>query len=99
MAQLYRFLGRERVDHIESQKGIGKPKKRKRKSGSHRKSERNRKTKKGAHSRTSSLESVSASLRLISLAIEKKTSSTFIFVFALCRTYSFVYEQNRTSGT
>ena len=27
MAQLYRFLGRERVDHIESQKGIGKPKK------------------------------------------------------------------------
>ena len=33
---------------------------------------------------TSALESVSASLCLISLAIEKKTSSTFKFVFALC---------------
>lgn len=33
---------------------------------------------------TSALESVSASLCLMSLAIEKKTSSTFRFVFALC---------------
>jgi len=39
---------------------------------------------------TSTLESVSASLRLISLAIEKKTSSTFKFVFALCRIFLLV---------
>lgn len=32
---------------------------------------------------TSALESLSASLCLISLAMEKKTSSTFKFVFAL----------------
>lgn len=35
-------------------------------------------------SNTSVLESVSANLCFISLAIEKKTSSTFRFVFALC---------------
>jgi len=35
-------------------------------------------------SNTSALESVSANLCFISLAIEKKTSSTFRFVFALC---------------
>jgi hypothetical protein len=37
---------------------------------------------------TSALESVSEILCLISLAIEKKTSSTFKFVLALCRKYS-----------
>jgi hypothetical protein len=47
------------------------------------------KQKRKTHTHTSTLESVSASLRLISLPIEKKTSSTFKFVFALCRTYSF----------
>ena len=47
------------------------------------------------HTRTSTLESVSTSLRLISLAMEKKTSSTFKFVFALCRIFLFVWaEQN-----
>ena len=35
---------------------------------------------------TSALESVSASLCFISLAIEKKTCSTFRLVFALCNT-------------
>ena len=33
---------------------------------------------------------MSASLCLISLAIEKKTSSTFMFVFALCKSSSTV---------
>ena len=41
----------------------------------------------GLEVRTSVFESVSASLCFISLAIEKKTSSTFIFVFALCLNY------------
>ncbi|KAF7823573.1 uncharacterized protein G2W53_021717 [Senna tora] len=40
-------------------------------------------------SNTSVLESVSASLCFISLAIEKKTSSTFRFVFALCNRRTF----------
>lgn len=41
---------------------------------------------------TSALESVSASLCFISLAIEKKTCSTFRLVFALCGTKSFQYK-------
>lgn len=40
------------------------------------------------NSNTSDLESVSASLCFISFAIEKKTSSTFRFVFALCNRIS-----------
>jgi hypothetical protein len=41
-------------------------------------------TSKKVQNRTSDFESVSASLCLMSRAIEKKTSSTFRFVFALC---------------
>lgn len=53
------------------------------------------KTKRGKdRTYTSTLETFSASLCLISLAIEKKTSSTFIFVFALCRTIFFCCKQN-----
>lgn len=42
---------------------------------------------------TSAFESLSASLCFMSLAIEKKTSSTFMFVFALCLTINILFKQ------